>query len=60
MAVCFGEEALEVAVVEKDVAAIVPANGNVVDCAFVFNAKRSGHADRLRNYDLIGNPKLII
>ena len=42
-------EALPVAVVAKDVPAIVPANGNVIDCALVFNAKRSGHNIRLRN-----------
>ncbi len=31
---------------------------NVVDCAFVFNAKRSSHGDRLRNYDMIVNTKV--
>jgi len=49
-----------VAVIEKDIPPIVSAGGNVVDCAFVFNAKRPGHGRRLRSYDLNVNPKLTI
>ena len=50
-------EALPVAVVAKDVSPIVPANSNVMDGAFVFNSKRSGHNDRLQNYNLSVNKK---
>jgi len=37
-----GKETLTAAVVEKYVPPIVPVNGNVIDCVFIFNAKRCG------------------
>ena len=49
---------VEIAVVEKDIPPIVPANRNVIDSAFIFNSKRSGHSHRLRNYNLAVDPKV--
>jgi hypothetical protein len=51
------EKALPVAVVAKDIPPIVPANGNVIDSTFIFNAERSGHNDKLQNYNLSVNTK---
>jgi len=48
--------ALSIAVVEKDIPPIVPANGNVADCTFELSAKRPSHSDRLRSCGQSGNP----
>ena len=52
------EEALAVAVVTEDGAALVAADGDVIDGAFIFDAKRSGHRRGLRNHELTINPKV--
>ena len=52
-------EALAVAVVVEDAPPIVAASGNAIDRALVFNAKRPGHAVRLRGEYPPGNHYLI-
>ena len=53
------EETVAVAVVDENVPPIVPANGNVIDCALILNAKRPGHAVRLPPEHPLGNPYFI-